>query len=420
MTPQRSALLWARLIFFAACAIGMIIQLTAMARLYFSYKVTTTIDISIPDTIQPQALSFCTRYTDIMDYERLNNETGRNWEYTMDHLKVKKYQKELTLAEIFKFTPNITLKETRFRKSDTYDITMILGPAANEHVIVHKYVYLEYMCYKIMQKDLEQQSYDFYSETIAMPGFAWGVWIDLDNITDSNRHDKQNPLARAEIVKFTIHDVRTYPYRSLKSVPGLGRRYDHGVRVAHYNMFQSSKVELRSNLLPTPYESDCFDYSENGFHDEVHCRQECVRNKMKKRFNKVPFSIIMNVSTDDHIAAFDDIVNPDFVRGWKQMSAECANFTCRRTSCVTVTDLTKTIFMAIRNLRLWVMTPAEPWININARIAMNLVEFLTYVMGTIGTWTGITFVTLEPKQLYRIARKTNVIAKTDARTRFSV
>ena len=396
MDVKRVLLLSVTITFFALCFVGIVMQVLAMSQLYFAYKITSTIKIAIPETIEPQALSVCTRYTDVIDFDKLNNETGRNWNYTLYHVDIKKYQKELTIAEIMRYTPSKMLKETMFRTSGSYDIKIInQNGEANDHFIVTKYLYLEFICYRYVLKHATTESYDFYGVTIAMPGFIWGLWIQL---TDST-------MARSEIIKVSIHRPDSYPYRSLKAIAGLGRKYNDMLKTSAYNMYVSDQVQLTADLLPSPYESDCFDYNVLGFDDEVHCRQQCVKHKMMHRYKKIPFSTITNESSPDRLVSYDDVIDVKFAAAWKQMEQECADLQCRQPGCILRTELTKTIFFSASDMCFFFNAPVDPWIKINTREMMSLVEFLTYIMGTIGVWTGLSIVSLEPKRLQRRLRK---------------
>ena len=95
-------------IFLLISICGLVWQVVNVFGLYFQYKVSTRIRIHIPDVLPPTETSMCTRFTDVLDYDRLNAETNRSWQFSITVSGVQKYQDEITVREIFEYTPDVS------------------------------------------------------------------------------------------------------------------------------------------------------------------------------------------------------------------------------------------------------------------------------------------------------------------------
>lgn len=82
-------------------------QTAMISELYFGYKVVSGMKKRIPETVSTECINFCTRYTDLLDFERLNRETGRDWKYSIDFDDIIKYHHELKISEILNYTPSV-------------------------------------------------------------------------------------------------------------------------------------------------------------------------------------------------------------------------------------------------------------------------------------------------------------------------
>ena len=142
---------------------GLVWQVVNVFGLYFQYKASTRIKIQIPDVLPPVDTSLCTRFTDVLDYDRLNSETNRSWQYSISGTDVQKYQDEITVSEIFEYTPDVREVVARvvFRDIQSYQRLEYPGSTAYDYVRVHKYVYSEFVCYRIRDQSSSKRRLHF-------------------------------------------------------------------------------------------------------------------------------------------------------------------------------------------------------------------------------------------------------------------
>lgn len=384
------------LMFLILCGIGLIIQVATMSQLYFSYKITSSISVSIPTILNPEATSLCASYLDVLDYKRLNGETGRNWSYSGDFQESHKYQDDMTISEIFRYTPHEKeiLAGVMFRHPNSSQLLKIRGKESYEHFNVSKYIYLEQVCYMIGPRHGIAKPYNFYAVTPYLPGTVYGICL------------QNNTIMMSEMIRILNHRPDAFPYRSLRATPVIVRKT--GLRShTDLNLFISNQVRLQTLLLPPPYETDCFDYHSVGLGSEEHCLQACVAKIVHREFGKVPFSVIITESSSRQIVSYNDVMNEMFARKILQIEQECGMQVCARRHCDMRMAISNTMSSAEddASLRLVFVVPSHPSFRTTTHAKMDMVEFLTYIMSTLGIWSGLNFMTFEPTKVSRFLHR---------------
>lgn len=394
MAPKRTMVRLATIAFFMGCMCGLMWQLVLVAELYFSYNVTTHIYIRIPNNIPPVATSFCTRFTDVLDFDRLNRETNRSWQYSTTRDDIWRTQDELSVREIFQYTPDVmdVIDRVIFRKNDSYERLQYNRSTAYDYVDVMKYVYLEHVCYRFGIKNSITRTYSYYAVTPAAPGIIYEIILS----------DK---LSRSDLIKISLHNQDTLPYRSLKIQPVIWRQYDHMIRKkAKYNTFNSFEVRLMAVLLPAPFITNCFDYKPK-FRSDEHCTQHCVATRSIKELGLVPFSILItNSAINLSMISVVDIQNPILVKVLLNIERTCSLKECYKKQCDMATTMTTSSTIDADDFALIATVPPQSWITVQASPYLNLVEFITYVMSTLSTWTGVSMMSFLPSRLKRLQR----------------
>ena len=144
-----------------------------------STKVSTRIKIQIPDVLPTVDTSLCTRFTDVLDYDRLNARTNRSWQYSLAGPDVQKYQNEITVREIFEYIPDVREVVARvvFRDNQSYQRLEYPGSTAYDYVRVHKYVYLEFVCYRFGIRKARTQDYSFFAVSPTAAGMIYEIYL---------------------------------------------------------------------------------------------------------------------------------------------------------------------------------------------------------------------------------------------------
>jgi hypothetical protein len=382
-------------IFLVACTIGVAYQTVSMSRLYFAYKTTTSLEIGIPAKIAPTATSVCTNYLDVLDYERLNNLTGRSWSSSPTYDESLKYQDDLSISEIFKYTPkeDNVMAELWHRVADSYEISALKGKQCYDHFNVTKYLYLQQVCYRFSPVEKETVPYSFFAVTPSIPGLIYNIIL------------RNSTLRKSLMIRVISHRPNMYPYRSLKSSAVIVRKVTTGGQRTEYNLFITNQVSLKRLLQPSPYDNDCFDYMSIGYESDEHCSQACVHDKVLHEFKKVPFSVLIKEPSNQQIVSYNDVKDRSFSHRVLEIERECREKICRQDHCDIRLSIAETVASPDSDLTVCLVVPSHPSFVTTTHPKMNLVEFLTYIMSTLGIWSGLSIMTFEPRNMCRMVRR---------------
>jgi hypothetical protein len=337
--------------------------------------------------ITAKAISVCSRYVDLLDFEVIKKEHPgrRDWHPSFEAEWIRKYQHQLNIDEIFKYTPDAktTLSKVVFRTNDSYENVEAFDRDIYDHFDVSKYLYLEYICYQFTQKNPMSISYSSLAVTPVSSGQIYELTFNWT-------------LEKAAMLKFAIHETESYPHRSLMVTPVFRRNYNMKDNTAQYNAFSSFSTSLSITNLPPPYETNCFDYGTIGLHSDSHCTQECVKREVIKKLNKMPFSVFVNESVHMKMISYQDVSEETISKSIFDIENKCSIGICSKRSCFDLTELTSTFETAYNEFLVRRNVPSDPNFVVNTNPAMKLVELLTYVLSTVSTWTGLSIMTLNP------------------------
>ena len=270
------------------------------------------------------------------------------------------------------------------------------GHEAYDHFKVTKYLYLEYICYKFTSRKKTDVSYSSLSVTPVSSGLVYELSINTT-------------LESAEMLKVVINSESNHPYQSLQYTSLLRRNYQIETKTAQYNVFSSFSTSLTVFNLPPPYETNCLDYRKVGFWSHTHCIQECVRKKVVKRFNKMPFSVIIDTPIDMKMISYTDVSDAKTSKIILDIEKECSNEICHRKTCYDALSLTKTTETQGLEFLIRRIVPSDPSFRVIMTPALKLVEFLTYLLSAVSTWTGISIMSLNPWNFLSKKKRKNKI-----------
>lgn len=368
-----------------------------MSQLYFKYRVTTQISIQIDERIEVYAITLCVRMTDVLDYERLNTETGKTWNYSRDERLISKYKKELTLGEIFTYTPagNETVSSVRYRMSGSYRIFEKQGMTVLES---EKFLYSEFICYKISLKEHLRTPMRHADLTVTTnsPGLIYEIKMS----------DK---LSLTNYLMIALAPAKTHPRRSMRFIPVImrGQRNDTAPFRPIVNYFSSQLYQIRTQYLPAPYETDCCNYNttkNSKYRTQAICEHNCMDDHVTKQLAMVTFTSFVSKPRDMKL-----IVDPDALGNktqlFHQIRDHCLRNVCRKRDCRHRISLTTTTAIPDPVFRIRVMAPNIPSIVKETFPKTDFIEFFTFVSSNISTWLGVYILWFDPANLVKIWKK---------------
>ena len=388
----------ASFVFWILCVFGMTYQLVLIFKIYFEYDVSTRVDIAIPSRVSPQTVTLCTHYADVLDYDRLNRHTNRNWTFTEDLDQRHQYQNEITVEEIFHFSPENTsfvialwLKKEKsakwyyYNNSDLYD-----------YVTVKRFVYLEYICYSMTPVNASSER---YNELAAAP-YGLGV---------IRQYYFSDYVKRSNFIVVVITNDDSGLYRALRTSTYRFRYYNESTKSAHYNKFIVREYSIEIIGLPHPYKSDCFDYKSVGYEDAIDCRQDCNRNQTINKFDKLPYSLIIREPQPRKIVSYLDHLNENIDKEIMEIRTNCSSTFCHKQECNFHRSITEVSVSTGTLFTLKHILSLHPSFHITTTPHLSLVEFLTYMFSVMSTWSGLSILSMNPPMI--VARIITVFEK---------
>lgn len=384
------------------CVVGFLVQVGYISQSYFRYKTITRIDMKLQWELHVPVVTFCAKYVDVVDRQRLVQETGITIGRVLNEAEIEVANSKLTIKQIFKYTPAAKdiLTGCSFRDVMQSRLVTLTGSAnCNDRFDVLKFYMHDLICYRFTPKTLRMLSFEKVSNSINSSGTMFHV-------------DLNESLNGTAIMSVIVYDDRL-PYYSRRFAPKINRMSDKENQEASSNTYRALFQLFETHLLPHPYDTDC----DKGTDSQSTCFSECMMHLFKVNLDRVPYNVIVLDDTLEikHLSSLD-MEDENVTRMADEIenacSAKCAKFSCDDSYTLT------TIYSAYRKIQtglsIYLMTPFAPTSRSYAEAQMSLTEFFTYVFSCFGTWFGISFLSIAPifKMLRDSVRCPNSVTKT--------
>lgn len=386
---------------------GMLYQIFLVSNLYFRYGVLSFPNIAIPEQSNSMAVTICIRYSDVLNYGLIRKRKKRsNWYYTTDPEITRKYSEDLLINEIFEYTPPETevIKKLIFRRNVSHELVELKQTEVYKHFKVQKSIYLESVCYTISKIDGSDQKVEsaYVSFAPIKPGIIYDIQLG-------------SSLERTQTLRIVVSMVVSdnspppKPYRSLMMAPQTDRFYNDTTKSSRYNVFSVQQYIFLVNSLPPPYSTQCFDYRTLGHQTRVECIEECLKKKVEREMNQVPFNyMIRNKNLTIHKVAYLDVEKPDVSKIVFGAETFCQTVKCKSSPCWTAASSTRVNLHAGQTLTIRQLLPIEPSITIKTVPWMEFLDYFSYVTSIISTYTGVSALAFSPivivKHLYSYSK----------------
>jgi hypothetical protein len=363
------------------------VQVSLMAKHYFSYKTTSKINLEMDDKFRAPEIAFCVNYTHIL-------KTYKNLIYvpkTDDFLMKRQLNdtlEHLTVREVFDRTPANTsiLKECerRAHHEDLVGNTVTEdGPKCYDTFKVNKVMIQRKVCYIISPHgEAGRQKYRTSDliQALITPGKYYQV-ILTDAFSDTSW---------VQVIAY----YGEYPYHSRHFAIGHERFREGGLPIDNHYKLSFKYYEI--TLLPSPYDTNCT-YNPRTF--EAKCKTDCLTRGLKT-VNRVPSTEYVTEPVDMIPVTPDDTdfqINSVRARYITALHTQC-NDKCRQRRChfdFTITN-SKSRVTTGRNIVLMPVTTHAPTVYVSAIESITLAEFVLYIFSMFGIWFGISVWSFNP------------------------
>ena len=383
------------LIVILSCIAGFIIQIKEICIQYFAYSTATKTTLSMPEILPTPSLVYCPRYNDVLD--RRNATAYGILPYQPVSVKdiVGEYGK-LTIREIFKLSPSTSevMDHCVHRKGKINQIEVIDDKKRCYDIFkVRKYFMQEFICYEFTSTKLKTYEPLLYAHS---PMFVSTIYrINIDHVFD-------NCSYMMFIVYVADNDVKN-------PMPLTSRFYGaeldlpiHKLKKHRSFLFRVTYQIINIKLMEAPYDTNCV--YQNGV-------DSCARNCLIAKFlqlQRVPNSEIIDDPMDlkpfDPAQLDDPLVEEQIVAFRNECKSQCRHPYC-------VDEFTQTYVVEIAkesdDFRSWihVSIPQSHTISIESTPQVDLYQFLIYISSCFGIWFGLSFMSLHPSNLKKIAKR---------------
>lgn len=385
-------------LFGVLCAAGCGFHIYELGSRYFSYATSSLTSFVVPERILMPSSSLCIRYTDIVDYPRLQRETGLSVYYpapvniTRDILWDAK--SALTVSQIFNYSPPINefFHSCKVRFPDDYRIETYTGNDCLNTFKMSKYYAQEYVCYRLDPRDSLMMKYKISATALSDPNVLYNVRVNA------------TAFARLAVLKLVLHD-RPTPTHSFSLAPWYDVFFNPFSGIYSNDYITLTYIKMIFNLLPYPYDTNCRDYASEGLQNAVNCIEQCLQENIILQFGKVPFSGIIDEPLNLKPISPYDIVNETRAKELDAIETFCKGV-CKKATCKLSYSITRMVVTYDRApTTVVVKVPPEPFVIIAYKPAVPLVEFITIVLSCFGTWFGVSILGLNPVTILRKRKK---------------
>lgn len=374
------------------CVAGLGWQFIQVSLNYFSFSTSTRVTISYPHKFDFPALSLCIRYTDILNYSMANSH-GQNWTRSKVGEDIRRVQEEITIKQIFDWTPDgYDLVATFYRRNPgSYTISSYVNESIKSHLDIRKYIFVEFICYRMSPKEPTEIKKNVVESQPVRSGTV-------------GKFSMSKLFNKVSFYKLSLHKSDAFPYESLRVQPNLERDVTN---LAVLNAVSLFHTHFTVNYLQSPYSTDCFEYKKVNLRERADCVMSCITRATVHQLSKYPYSSFIFDSSDRNIISPADTQDPSIASKIDQIATRCENEPfCKRLSCQTRIAITHLqFFNGIQDqMDIYITSPQHPWIRIVHEPSIRFVTYLTLVFGAFGIWTGISIISISPFKLFMTKR----------------
>ena len=166
-------------------------------------------------------------------------------------------------------------------------------------------------------------------------------------------------------------------------------------RNSHNHVTLSYKT-VNVSALEIPYKTGCRRKMANGQpYSKQDCFVGCLMRLTHQKFQKVPFSILIQEPVEMLTITSSQISNDSFSDSLSRIEIECSS-KCKDTGCDYDYTMTYSSYQEREELHFVVTAPSEPTVRIEFQKQMDLNDLIYYSMSLLSFWFGISVISFNP------------------------
>lgn len=406
---------------------GYIWQMTSLTLLFMKYEAANELTIEVSRNLPVPAITLCAYLPTLVNETKLR-QVIKSYNLSSKIIQIEKtgvrhLSRYLKTSDYFQVTPRVENLWIKFQYRLPNDYSVQECKLNCSYMFTwRRYIHQYFMCY------LYRQRYDTINSLI-------NDQISSDEIFSNFRisNSLQNPKLHLQVdlnhnylrnvSLFGIHaaastlipdTILSHPWQIFQYPFGYSRLENNQHA---YNMLFVSYKFTRTDSLPLPYESNCYDYikqTKGKINSSQQCLGQCIQRKVAENLHLMTTSALIFEATEkavlDGSISYDwykyplyssnHVNNVSIWRKYKNLIASCSN-QCYRENCIDIryfTELKKGEVSKENDLkgqisiRMYVpdsTTAKSKWVPL-----INLSTFIMYTLNSFSFWTGMSILSL--------------------------
>lgn len=369
-------------LFHLACIFGFFLHIITISQMYFQYSTINRLVQNIEDSLYTPGIAICMPFIDIIDLskDKMNSKDR-------EHLEPEIFKKFST-KQLMDRIPQAELAITSCSSRGDNDFTMFARKReeCNWWFAIDRFIMHDLACYRIQRRQMKNISANNIISSLHMSTIIYTIEL-------SPEFKKTNFM---RVIVFSS----AYPWNDVDSYPFYSRIYGSVIyRLSRpYDFFEDTNAYICSyswnivDLLPRPYDTDCNPHISRHF-----CIQKCMLHGYISTIGMTPPTEIINASDYKHFN--DEDYNDATKRNMAvKISDECLS-SCKQMSChsdFSITQVYGYLDKRSSGLKFMLKTPFSPVTRNRSQARIDLTEYLIYIASCLGSWFGISIVSMNP------------------------
>ena len=375
----------APLLYQVICLVGLFWQLFQICSQYFKYEVNIRTSVFKLKISEDLSMGMCIPIEFAIDYNKLNTELQSNWT-AMEFQRKGRFQ-NLTSYQIYNYTYNADNLVYAIIYHDKLWFADSTKKNLSSFMQLEKYYFEWKMCYLYSVR---------FFKPLSVNQLNGGLIVALF----FGKEIRETYAIRLFIAEKDRISFRETIEARVLQLDDSSMKLDN---------FETSHYTIREQLLPLPYETGCFSYSELNMTNSIECIKRCVVQTFFQKWGTIPreyfvpnevidYKLIKVSNYTEHRAELNNIE--------LFCQSSCPNTSCEDTQIVTIYEKESHYnYSGNISIRWERKTPSIPSIIISCRPTSILIELIVYIMSSVSTWTGLSVMAINPLLLLRSLSK---------------
>lgn len=390
------------------CVLGFVWQVSNVSSSFFQYKTTSKVLLNSREAETLPQLQLCFTYSDILDWDRVNRQSGTKYSRTDNEAEIRVIQSNLTIAQILDNVPagNESIASCRFR--DPRDGLLMLYREAGDCLLlfqVRRYYVQSFVCYTYnFTADVSGFSAKQVANSLVQPSLLYGVAL-----TDA--------FDGADLVGVTLF-FGQYPTVSRQYSINVNRLIDFKSREPRNNVYVFGYSLNRVTLMPAPFDTRCNAATTDESANQ--CQEECMK-PLEEQLGKITYTTFTHHPINEKHVSYADLVNETRGHLIKSYVDTCFNrctyYPCHYNYTITLYDIAQRLQPPSRQFRPVARTPKAPGLDVQFEARLSLMEFVIFVCSCVGIWFGLSVLSIDPFRAILLSQR---LARQRARSRVRI